>query len=145
MSVTRDIVTVVKRRSGAGAPPGAAVANRRVVRAYRFALDPTRAQDQQMRAHCGAARFAFNHMLGEVKRNLDQRAAERSYGIADNQLTPALNWSAYSLRKSWNDVKDGVAPWWRENSKEAYASGLANLAQALSNWAASKSKQRKGP
>ncbi|MGH3810862.1 MAG: IS607 family element RNA-guided endonuclease TnpB, partial [Pseudonocardiaceae bacterium] len=37
------------------------------------------------------------------------------------------------------------APWWAENSKEAYSSGLANLATALSNWSASKSGKRAGP
>ena len=37
-----------------------------------------------------------------------------------------------------------VAPWWPENSKEAYAGGVANLASALSNWSASRSGQRRG-
>ena len=45
-----------------------------VVRAYRFALDPTPAQEQQLRSHCGAARCAFNNMLEVVKKNMDQRA-----------------------------------------------------------------------
>ena len=48
--------------------------------AFRFALDPTAAQLAKMESHCGAAHFAFNHMLGVVKAHLDQRAAERSYG-----------------------------------------------------------------
>jgi putative transposase len=52
-------------------------------------------------------------------------------------LTPSLNWSAYDLRKLWNRAKDVTAPWWAEDSKEAYSSGLANLATALSNWNAS--------
>lgn len=115
-----------------------------VVRGYRYALDPTPAQDQQLRSHCGAARFAFNHMLTVVKINLDQRRAESSYGIAEADLTPLLNWSAYGLRKTWNQVKDRVAPWWAENSKEAYATGTANLAAALRNWAGSRSKTRRG-
>jgi putative transposase len=116
-----------------------------VVHAYRFALDPAPAQEMMLRSHCGAARFAFNHMLGVVRMNLDQRAAERSYGVAEGDLTPSLNWSAFGLRKAWNQVKNEVAPWWRQNSKEAYACGVANLGAALSNWAASKSGRRKGP
>ncbi|WP_433520774.1 IS607 family element RNA-guided endonuclease TnpB [Nocardia pseudovaccinii] len=115
-----------------------------VLQAYRFALDPTEAQKQMLRSHCGAQRKAFNWGLGEVKANLDQRAAERSYGIADAELTPPVNWSAYGLRKRWNQTKDVVAPWWRENSKEAYSSGLANLAAGLSNWAKSRSGDRSG-
>jgi putative transposase len=38
-----------------------------------------------------------------------------------------------------------VAPWWGENSKEAYSSGLANLATALTNWSDSKNGTRRGP
>ena len=49
-----------------------------VAQAYRFALDPTPAQVSMLESHCGAARFAFNDMLGVVKANLDQRGAERS-------------------------------------------------------------------
>jgi putative transposase len=56
-----------------------------------------------------------------------------------------MSWSAYSLRKLWNQVKDERAPWWGENSKEAYSSGLANLATALGNWHASKTGKRRGP
>jgi putative transposase len=108
----------------------------RAVQAYRFALDPTPAQEQALRSHCGAQRFAYNWGLARIKANLAQRAAERSYGIPEHQLTPAASWSAWSLRKEFNQVKDQVAPWWRENSKEAYASGLANLANALGNWKA---------
>jgi putative transposase len=76
--------------------------------------------------------------------NLDQRAAEKSYDIPDCQLTPSVSWSAYSLRKDWNRAKDEVAPWWAENSKEAYSSGLANLAAALKNWADSRTGKRSG-
>jgi putative transposase len=116
-----------------------------VVQAYRFALDPTPAQEQALRSHCGAQRFAYNWGLARITANLAQRAAERSYGIADGLLTPPASWSAWALRKEFNAVKDRVAPWWAENSKEAYASGLANLADALGNWKASRDGARKGP
>ncbi|OBB94619.1 IS607 family element RNA-guided endonuclease TnpB [Mycolicibacterium peregrinum] len=115
-----------------------------MLRAYRFALDPTPAQEQLLRSHCGAARFAYNHMLSVVKANLDQRAAERTYDIPDQELTPSLSWSFYSLRNLWNEIKRDVAPWWPENSKEAYANGIANLATALSNWSTSRAGQRRG-
>jgi putative transposase len=115
-----------------------------VLQAYQFALDPSGGQARALRSHCGAARFAFNWGLSQVKAVLNQREAERSYDVAEDQLTAALNWSAYSLRKAFNAVKNEVAPWWRENSKEAYASGLANLADALSNWNTSRKGQRAG-
>ncbi len=116
-----------------------------MIRAFLFALDPTDAQVEAFRSHCGGQRYAYNFGLGLIRANLDQRAAERSYGITDDQLTAPVGWSAFSLRRAWNDAKNERAPWWRENSKEAYSSGLANLATALSNWSASKSGKRAGP
>ncbi|WP_246300814.1 RNA-guided endonuclease TnpB family protein [Actinopolyspora biskrensis] len=115
-----------------------------VLQAYRFALDPTEQQRAMLSSHCGGARFAFNWGLARVEAVLDQRSAERSYGLDEDQLTPAMNWSAHSLRKSWNAVKGEVSPWWAENSKEAYASGLANLADALGNWHKSRIGKRAG-
>jgi putative transposase len=116
-----------------------------VVQAYRFALDPTPEQDAVLRSHCGGQRYAFNWGLALVKANLDQRRAEKSYDIPAAELTRSLSWSAYDLRKTWNQAKNAIAPWWAENSKEAYASGLANLATALGNWNASKNGTRRGP
>ena len=63
------------------------------------------------------SRFAFNQMLDVVKKNVDQRADERSYGIAENELTPLQGWSLPKLRKTWNRIKNDVAPWWDANSK----------------------------
>ena len=102
----------------------------RVIQAYRFALDPTGAQEQALRSHCGAQRFAYNWGLSRVKANLAQREAERSYGIPDGKLTPAAGWSAWELRKEFNRAKDGVAPWWPANSKEAVRHEVAHTKQA---------------
>jgi len=112
--------------------------------AYRFALDPTPAQERALRSHAGAARVAFNWGLARVKANLGQREAEKSYGIAGDDLTPSLSWSLYSLRKDWNAAKDQVAPWWPECSKEAFSTGLDQLARALKNWGDSRKGKRKG-
>ncbi|MFD7055685.1 IS607 family element RNA-guided endonuclease TnpB [Streptomyces mirabilis] len=80
-----------------------------------------------------------------MKANLGQREAERSYGIAEAGLTPSFGWSMYSLRRAWNAAKREVAPWWAECSKEAYATGLDQLARALKNWSDSRRGKRKGP
>jgi putative transposase len=104
-----------------------------VIRAYLFALDPTAAQEQAFWSHCGAARVAYNWCLAQVRACWAQRTAEQTYGLSGDQLTPWVDTSAYGLRKAWNAAKDRVAPWWRENSKEAYATGCANLAAALGN------------
>ena len=112
--------------------------------AYLYALDPAPAQERALRSHAGAARVAFNWGLARVKANLAQREAERSYGIAEPDLTPAVSWSLYSLRKDWNAAKDQVAPWWRECSKEAFNTGLDRLARALKNWGDSRKGRRNG-
>ncbi|MED5813674.1 IS607 family element RNA-guided endonuclease TnpB [Mycolicibacterium sp. 050232] len=114
------------------------------VQAYRFALDPTPVQARALASHAGAARFAHNHMLTLVKAVMDQRAAERSYGIAEEELTPALGWSLPALRKVWNQRKTFCAPWWPENSKEAYNTGLDSLARGLDAWSRSRHGLRSG-
>jgi len=48
------------------------------------------------------------------------------------------------VRKDWNTVKNDVAPWWGECSKEASSTGLDQLARALKNWGDSRPGQRKG-
>ncbi|MQA63290.1 MAG: helix-turn-helix domain-containing protein, partial [Actinophytocola sp.] len=107
------------------------VPDRWVAQAYKFALGPTPGQSRALTSHAGGARFAHNHMLALVKAVMDQRAAERSYGIGEEQLTPSVGWSLPALRKIWNARKDIVAPWWGENSKEAYNTGLDALARGL--------------
>ncbi|OZG55465.1 transposase [Bifidobacterium tissieri] len=94
-----------------------------MLEAVRVALDPTPTQERLLVAHAGAARFAFNAGLAHVKAMIDVRGKPE--------------WSLYALRRWWNANKDTLAvdgsgvPWWRENSKEAYNSGLEALSNAL--------------
>ncbi|MEV6514594.1 IS607 family element RNA-guided endonuclease TnpB [Micromonospora chalcea] len=116
----------------------------KTIQAYRYALDLTPTQERAALAHAGAARVAHNWALARVRAVMCQRAAERTYGIPDNQLTPALSWSLPGLRKEWNAAKRQVAPWWAECSKEAFNTGLDALARALRNWTHSRSGHRAG-
>jgi putative transposase len=116
----------------------------KTTQAYRFALDLTPTQERALLAHAGAARVAHNWALARVKAVMDQRAAERSYGVPDDLLTPAVSWSLPALRRAWNAAKGEVAPWWAECSKEAYNTGLDALARGLKNWADSRSGKRAG-
>ncbi len=106
-----------------------------VRQAYRFALDPTPRQQGRLASHTGAARFAFNWGLALVKKRLDRRTAGEDV---------AVPWSLFTLRREWNQAKADVAPWWAENSKEAYSSGLDGLARALNNWSESRQGRRAG-
>jgi IS605 OrfB family transposase len=116
----------------------------KTIQAYRFALDLTPAQERDALAHAGAARVAHNWALARVKAVMDQRAAERTYGVPEQQLTPSVSWSLPALRKAWNAAKPQVAPWWTECSKEAFNTGLDALARALKNWSDSRTGTRAG-
>ena len=102
----------------------------------KVALDPTPSQERRLLSHAGAARFAYNAMLAHIKAALD--------------VGEKPEWSFWSIRKRWNADKDTLAvgedgkPWWQENSKEAYSSGIEALAKGLSNWAKSRKGDRKG-
>ena len=128
---------------------------------FRFTLEVNLEQHRRLLAHAGAARLAFNHQLARVKANLDQRAAERSYGVAEAELTPPLSWSKVSLINHMNAWKDGRAPdapvtvdddgnqvrglpWRGEVSADVFECASVNAAQALKNWADSRNGARAG-
>jgi len=96
--------------------------------------DPDRGR--LIRSHFGARRKVFNGGLAQVKADLDARGADPSHG--------SVGWDLGSLRMAWNRDTGGMAPWWADTLKEAYSSGLADLARALDNWNASKTGTREG-
>ncbi|MBS4728449.1 IS607 family element transposase accessory protein TnpB [Mycobacterium sp. SM1] len=118
--------------------PGALLPTGWTVTAAKFEvewpIEPDRAG--LVRSHFGARRKAFNWGLAQVKADLDAKAADPGH--------EPVGWDLGSLRWAWNRAKDMVAPWWAENSKEAYSSGLADLARALQNWSASRNGTRRG-
>jgi putative transposase len=107
-----------------------------ILQAFRYAVDPTPAQERACRSHLGARRFAFNWGLALVKTRLDARLR------GDPVRVP---YTLAALRREWNRAKGTVAPWWQENSKEAYSAGLDGLARALKNYFASRAGERSGP
>jgi putative transposase len=115
-----------------------------VTRGVVLTLDPSPAQERLLWSYCGSARLAYNWAIGAVSSNLAQRRGEREAGIAEEELTAALSWSAFSLGKAWNEAKDEVAPWWREVSMHAFRSGTTAASAALANFSASKKGARAG-
>jgi putative transposase len=118
--------------------PGDPVPTGWMVTAAKFEVewptDPERCR--AIRSHFGARRKAFNWGLEKVKTDLDTRKTDPGH--------ESVGWDLASLRWAWNRAKDQVAPWCADNSKEAYSSGLADLARALDNWNTSKNGTRKG-
>lgn len=128
---------------------------------FRFTLDPNQAQHRRLLSYAGTARMVFNHHLARVRANLDQRAAEKSYGIADADLTASLSWGKVSLINHVNAWKDGRAAdapvtsgddgalvrglsWRGEVSADVFECASVHAAAALANWSASRSGARAG-
>jgi putative transposase len=85
-----------------------------VTQVVKLRPDTSPAQVEVLRGYCGTARAVYNILLFRLKVNMSQRAAERSYGIADADLTPATSWHKFSLEKLLRDNRDSWVPWWRE-------------------------------
>jgi len=125
-----------------------------VTQAYRFALDPTPAQQRKLASHCGARRFAYNWGLALVKARLEQRERVRCSALTEQlgdsemqrlERTVEVPWTLPALRREWNQAKHEVAPWWAQNSKESYSAGLADLAHGLDAFWKFRRGRRKGP
>jgi putative transposase len=103
----------------------------RVKQAYRFALDPSPAQERALRSHAGAARFAWNWGLAKCQ---ERYTAEGRW------------YSGVEMHKLWNAEKkaDPALSWWAENSKCAYQEAFRNLDRALHDFVKSRKRQRRG-
>src|SRR5690606_25516319 len=132
----------------------------RRLRAYRFTLDPTRAQIDVLAQHAGAARWAYNHALAA---KFD--AYRRWELIVDELVT--LGWTEKTARKEagrivkvptkpaiqkrWNQLKgddrdgiEGNCSWWRAVSTYAFQSAFLDADQAWKNWMESLVGKRAG-
>ena len=103
----------------------------KVHQAYRFALDPTPAQERVLWSHAGAARFAWNWGLAKCQERYE---AEGKW------------YTAVDLHRLWNTSKkaDPALAWWSENSKCAYQEAFRDLDRALRDFTASHKGLRKG-
>ena len=102
-----------------------------MIQAYKFALEPTPAQERALRSHAGAARFAWNWGLAKCKERYE---AEGKW------------YSGIDLHKLWNAEKkaDPALAWWGENSKCAYQEAFRDLDRALKDFIKSRKGERKG-
>jgi putative transposase len=95
--------------------------------AYRFALDPSVAQEALLCSFTGASRFWFNAGLALVKERLDARARGEEVRVP---------WSYKALCSEFKGdaVKDNLAPWRLEVPVGAYQAGLEALGRALQHF-----------
>jgi putative transposase len=123
---------------------------------FRYALDPTPAQDAQLARHAGARRFAYNQCLRLVKDALDARQRDP---------TAMVPWTGFDLIKMFNAWKtteaagrrfvaapDGTIttlvtglPWRGEVSQQIFEEAAVDLSRGLAAWDASRKGERPGP
>ncbi len=72
-----------------------------IVRGWTVALEPSPEQAAKFRRDCGARRYAYNWAVTAISESF---GAGRETGDYDSAV-----WSAYSLRKRWNQVKGETA------------------------------------
>ncbi len=129
-----------------------------LIRAFRFALDPTEHQLGDLARYAGAARWAFNHALAaKTAAHQEWRAAVDALvaagtpePVARMQVKIPMPDSA-TIQKAWNQVKgdsrtgtDGVCPWWHEAHTYCFGSAFRDADSAWKNWLDSVTGARAG-
>lgn len=88
----------------------------------QYTLNPTKEQEQALNSHAGAARYTYNWALSYVYQNWN--------AVKTGTQTEYVKTTLPALRRAWNATKNDHAPWWKENSKAAYDTGLTNAQDA---------------
>jgi putative transposase len=117
----------------------------RVKQGYRIELDPTPEHRGRLAQHAGLSRVVENFCLDLVKAALDQRAAEETYGIPDEQLTP-VPWSAPAMERAWRLAHPTRHPWFTAEglSSRVPKEACRVRAAGLKNWFDSRKGKRAG-
>jgi putative transposase len=102
----------------------------------KLRLEPSTAQVELLRGYCGTARAAYNTLLYQVRANLGQRAAQKTYDIAADDMTPALSWHRFGLEKLLRENRAQWLPWHEQVPYLVLDRSAHNLAAALAKWKA---------
>lgn len=89
----------------------------------QYALNPTKKQLEKLASHSGAARFTYNWTLNKIYENWEQ--------VKKGETEEYLNITLPTMRKLFNQEKEEVAPWWKENGKNAYDTGINNAVHSF--------------
>ncbi|WP_344093003.1 RNA-guided endonuclease TnpB family protein, partial [Nocardiopsis composta] len=130
-----------------------------VLRAFKFALDPTPAQREKFSRCAGAARLAYNFALGRKQEAHRQREALiahlRSQGMEQDEAKARVKIKIpgkqqvyelfQELRGGPGQGPGGIAPWHREVLSHCFQSAWIDADQAWKNWSDSVAGRRAGP
>jgi putative transposase len=109
-----------------------------IYQAFRYELDPTNVQRGRLASHAGAARYAWNWALEQIKTALNTRAAGDGTASVPNAIELHRMWNAWKKRP-------GNCAWWSENSKCAYQEAFRDLDRACNAyWRARRAGRRVG-
>ena len=92
----------------------------------QYALNPTKEQLGKLSSHSGAARYTYNWALHKIYDNWEQ--------VKNGKVEEYLKINLPAMRKLFNQEKDEIAPWWKENGKSAYDTGLTNAVNAFERY-----------
>ncbi|MGW2841861.1 RNA-guided endonuclease InsQ/TnpB family protein [Streptomyces sp. NPDC001493] len=119
-----------------------------VLKAFRFALDPTPAQEQQLFRWCGNARLAFNYAVAAKRRAHEEWrggvAALVESGVPEAEARkqvrvpvpgkPAVYKAFVAERGDTRSGAEGVCPWWHEVNTYVFQSAFLDADAAWKNW-----------
>jgi putative transposase len=127
-----------------------------ILRAFKFALDPTPTQVEAFTRHTGAARWGFNHALGmkvaaheqwrrEVQALVDHGVAEADARKKVRVPVPTKPTLQKHLTQIKGDSRTGglpegvygpdrPCPWWHAVNTYAFQSAFADADRAWKNW-----------
>lgn len=129
-----------------------------ILRAYRFALDPTPAQEEQLLRWCGNARLAFNYAIAAKKAAHETWTSEVAglvaSGTPESKARKAVKvriprkpdvYTAFQLvRGDSRTGAEGICPWWHEVNTYVFQSAFFDADRAWKNWLDSSKGTRSG-
>lgn len=92
----------------------------------QYALNPNQEQLEKLSSHSGAVRYAYNYALNKIYDNWEQ--------VKNGKTEEYIKINLPNLRKMFNQEKNEIAPWWKENGKNAYDTGLNNAVNAYERY-----------
>jgi len=112
---------------------------------FRVELAATAEQRTRLGQHAGLFRVVENFCLELVTAALAQRAAEKTYGIGEKDLTP-VPYSAPTLERAWRAAHPSRYPWFAQAglSSRIPKEACRVRAAGLRNWVASRTGKRAG-
>lgn len=129
-----------------------------VIRAFRFTLAPTAAQEQKLLRWCGNARLAYNYAIAEKRKAHEQWQAEVQ-ALVDTGLDkmearkrvkvptprkPTIQKRFIAERGDAKKDVEGICPWYDEVASHVFQSGFLDADAAWTNWVDSYRGVRKG-